>query len=170
MGSWLSSIDPTAVVVALSGLVGLFGIGKHKEAAEQLGSIRVIVAELVERFLGDRLRFARLPTDDDAGRLEAWTWEQLTQKGIKRTSARSLIVHELVARGLVEWTRRLNERAASKLPGQVAELAQAAEQVTDAFARHEPDKPIDTIAEARAAGVELLAIGEDGKLGPASSR
>jgi hypothetical protein len=62
--------------------------------------------------------------------------------------------------------REAQQKAARELPAKADELRALAEKVAAELAKLGPDVAIDTISEAKADGVELLAIGPDGKLGP----
>jgi hypothetical protein len=62
--------------------------------------------------------------------------------------------------------REAQQKAARELPAKADELRALAEKVAAELAKLGPNVAIDTISEAKADGVELLAIGPDGKLGP----
>lgn len=163
----LSDIDPNLVVGAVS-LVGMF-VGWLWDKAR--GERTRDLSELLDEHLTAALDRA-LDDLDTSAAIE----RRLTEEALKlvRAIGADPKKHEHTVTIAVQWAmveankrlslRHRNQEAAKMIPGQVDELAAAAERIAAKLRSLPPDKPIDTIAEARAAGVELLELGPDGHL------
>jgi hypothetical protein len=160
----LSDLDPNLVTGALSLVVGLAGWLWSKARGERTRDL----SELLQEHLIVALDDALDDLDTSAAielRLRAVAGDVVRGLGFDPTKHEQTI-RVAVQRVLVEANKRLtlkrrNLEAAKKLPAQAGELAAAAQRIADKLGKLPPDKPIDTIAEARAAGIELY----EGKAG-----
>jgi hypothetical protein len=164
----LSKIDPNLVagIGTLLGTLVTWLVGKARgQQQRDLGELldEAITAEVLDA----------LEDNETVATIE----NRLTDAALKLGGKLGLKIPEPTVRFAVQWgvvefrkklkEREANQKAARELPAKLDDLATQAAKVVEAFRGLTPDKPIDTISEARAAGVELLELGPDGKLRPA---
>lgn len=128
MWDWFTKIDPTAVFLALSGIVGYF---IHRRATvtnesilqSVLGALRTKAFDLLGEYGLDAMEYARKELADEVPKA-------LDRIGIKPNAAVNLIVNGVIETVLAELASKLHalEQALSPAP-----LVDAAQKVADAF-------------------------------------
>jgi hypothetical protein len=161
-----ANAEAIAIVVGLLYAVGRWAVGKISGKKQE--SFGTLIDEAVTAELEDALEDGEtLDTIED--RLTTAIAKLALKAGFKVPEQ---VVKIAVQAGVLKFrklvkARAANQKAARELPGQAGELATAAAGVAAELGKLKPTEAIDTIAVASAAGVELLSIGPDGKLGPA---
>lgn len=152
-----ANIEAITIVTGLLAILGRWVYAKATGKKEQdwTEQIKATLLEEIEDALNDGETL-----DTIESRLTAAIGKAVLFLGAKVPEN---TVRVVVQYGITEFRKRLraklaNEKAARELPAKADELRVMAEQIAAKLATLSPDVAIDTIFEAKAAGVELLEV------------
>jgi hypothetical protein len=164
----ISKVDPNLIAGAVTLITTLFGYLWHKGRGEKTLDLSDLVDEAITHEVDDAL--------DDGETLDTIE-DRLTgavgKLGLKlRVKLPENTVRLAVQWGVQAFRKRVKERKANQdaikaIPSQLGEVVVRGNRIIDKLATVTPDAAVDTLTPAKEAGVELLAIGPDGKLEPA---
>jgi hypothetical protein len=160
-----ANIEAITIVTGLLAILGRWVYAKATGA--KAPDLRQLVDETITSEIADALEDGdTLDTIED--RLTGAVGKIALKIGLKIPDS---TVRLAIQMGVLKFrqkvkAREAQQKAARELPAKADELRALAEKVAAELAKLGPNVAIDTISEAKADGVELLAIGPDGKLGP----
>jgi hypothetical protein len=160
-----ANIEAITIVTGLLAILGRWVYAKATGA--KAPDLRQLVDETITSEIADALEDGdTLDTIED--RLTGAVGKIALKIGLKIPDS---TVRLAIQMGVLKFrqkvkAREAQQKAARGLPAKADELRALAEKVAAELAKLGPNVAIDTISEAKADGVELLAIGPDGKLGP----
>jgi hypothetical protein len=164
----ISKVDPNLIAGAVTLITTLFGYLWHKGRGEKTLDLSDLIDEAVTHEVEDAL--------DDGETLDTIE-DRLTGAVGKLALKLGLKVPPNTLRLAVQWgvqafrkrvkERKANQDAAKAIPIQLGDVVVKGNRIVEKLEHALTDAPIDTLTPAKEAGTELLAIGADGKLGPA---
>lgn len=161
---------PDANIEAIGlAIMTLLGIGRwawNKATGKKQADFTTMLDELLTEELEDALADGEV-LDAIEERLMAAALKLIDKAGVSipKGAVRIAVQATMVKARKAVRARKANQDAARKLPQDAEGLAALAKLVAAELVKAGPNEPIDTITPAKEAGVELLAIGPDGKLG-----